>query len=67
MGRNTRLFVIDTIANVSFYTPIGFTIYVLSGVTFEQAMFIGVSSIIMNTIAGRPYGKYLDWVRKKLV
>ena len=60
-----RGFLIDTAANIAFYTPIWLGIYALLGLSLEQIISLGATGVAINLSLGGVYGRWLDWVRKR--
>lgn len=60
-------FAVDTFAMNSFFFGVGmFNEVIVSGMTVEQSLKARAMGAVINTSAGRIYGKYRDWALKKL-
>lgn len=63
-GDQARATVFDTIAFVSFQGPVYALILLFAGASAGQIMLAIPAAAAAMVIAGRPYGIFLDWVRR---
>jgi len=61
----TKKFCADTLAMVSFSFIVEGTRELIVGMTPEQTLYSRLAGIPIDLVIGRPYGKYLDWLRAK--
>ena len=54
----------DTIANVSFQTPLYVIVLALNGASQQQILLAAGALLLISTVSGRPYGLFLMWVRR---
>jgi len=63
-GTALRRTACDILAFVTFQVPVYAGILAFAGATSDQIMRACASAVIILTIAGRPYGVFLDWFRR---
>jgi hypothetical protein len=56
----------DSISFVAFQVPLYLVVVTAAGVSFGTAVRSAVFIAIVSMVSGRPYGKYLDWMRAKV-
>ena len=56
----------DTFSMISFSFIVEFPRELAVGMTLEQTLYLRLLGIPIDLVIGRPYGIYLDWMRKKL-
>ena len=54
----------DTLANVSFQTPLYIILLALNGASHHQILIAAGTLLLISTISGRPYGMFLMWIRR---
>lgn len=61
-----RKYAIDTVTFSIFQLPLYCTMLYFVGSTLNQIIIASIPVIIFSSLTGRPYGIYLEWLRKKL-
>jgi hypothetical protein len=56
---------IDTVAFFTFQNPVYFVLLCLGGASVVQALKACVAGFVTVLVLGRPYGIFLDWIRRK--
>ena len=54
----------DTLANVSFQTPLYVILLALNGASHHQILIAAGTLLLISTVSGRPYGIFLMWIRR---
>jgi hypothetical protein len=61
-----RRFLVDAIATALFWTVVYAPIFLYTSKSIDAALIGLVSAALLEGILGGPYGKFLDWFRRKL-
>ncbi|MGO9644484.1 MAG: L-alanine exporter AlaE [Candidatus Bathyarchaeia archaeon] len=61
-----RRFFVDAVATALFWTVVYTPVFLYTSKSFEAAIIGLASSALLEGLLGGPFGKFLDWFRRRL-